>query len=726
MITLAWYILKVIICSGILYGYYYLALRNKIFNRWNRLYLLASVVLALSVPLIKINIFQNTAEDKGTVIRMLQTFNNSDEIIIEYSRQGGLQFTTENIIIASYLFITLLFSTVLFVAFYKIYRLRKKYPTVKMREVNFIATDAKGTPFSFFKSIFWNNAIDLHSPQGQQIFNHEIAHVKEKHSYDKMFMNVVLLFFWMNPFFWLMRKELYMIHEFIADKEALEDNDLNAFAEMVLQTVYPNHNFTITNNFFHSPLKRRLIMFSKNKNPKVNYLSRQLVLPLTAIVFFAFTIKMKTISKINPYSGKKITVVIDAGHGGSDNGAMTNNINEKDLNLAIAKDVQALNTNPNLVIILSRVKDVDMPLKERTNFANDKKADLFISIHADVDANEKDLSGLAIVIPKNDNPYLKGSQLLGSAMIQSFQNNYPLAVSNTLQQLQQGVWVLKANECPAVLIETGFLSNQKDANFLINPKNQETIAQNILNGIEKYTEQNLRDPNHISRMADTIPSSNFWNNSQLNGIFVDTKNKIILRSDKIINTTDPNKTFVNLPIAVLIVDGKRVDNDILKTKTIVSKVLTIHSGDEADLIKIYGADAKNGVFVFDGAKIIDKPPYPEPLSSKSNDKVFTKVENEAQFPGGPSAWTKYIISKIQDSIQTFTNKDYGTCLVKFIVNTEGSVSQVEATSMKDSHLAKISVEAVKTGPKWIPATQNGNTVAAYRLQPVTLTNADKK
>src|ERR1017187_648420 len=86
MITLAWYLLKVIICSGILCGYYYLALRNKIFHRWNRFYLLAAVVLSLIVPVMKINISQSSGEDKGSVVKMLQTINNSDEIIIEYSR----------------------------------------------------------------------------------------------------------------------------------------------------------------------------------------------------------------------------------------------------------------------------------------------------------------------------------------------------------------------------------------------------------------------------------------------------------------------------------------------------------------------------------------------------------------------------------------------------------------------------------------------------------------
>ena len=167
-------------------------------------------------------------------------------------------------------------------------------------------------------------------------------------------MNIVLIFFWINPFFWLIQKELSMIHEFIADKEALEDNDINAFAEMILQTIYPGQRFSLTNNFFHSPLKRRLIMFTKNKNPKASYVSRLLVLPLAAFVFFAFTLKMKTVTTSTFYSAKKITVIIDAGHGGSDNGVIENNIKEKDLTLAIAKEIKELNKNENLNIILSR------------------------------------------------------------------------------------------------------------------------------------------------------------------------------------------------------------------------------------------------------------------------------------------------------------------------------------------------------------------------------------
>ena len=84
-----------------------------------------------------------------------------------------------------------------------------------------------------------------------------------------------------------------MIHEFIADKKAVEDSDTAAFAAMILQAAYPKHRFELVNNFFYSPIKRRLMMLTKNKNPGVNYIGRIMVLPLAVLVFAAFTFKAK-------------------------------------------------------------------------------------------------------------------------------------------------------------------------------------------------------------------------------------------------------------------------------------------------------------------------------------------------------------------------------------------------------------------------------------------------
>ena len=109
--------------------------------------------------------------------------------------------------------------------------------------------------------------------------------------------------------------------------------------------------------------------------------------------------------------------------------------------------------------------------------------------------------------------------------------------------------------------------------------------------------------------------------------------------------------------------------------------------------------------------------------TERNDLVFSKVETEASFPGGQGAWMKYITQQIQKS--HYKKKDYGTCIVKFVVDKNGNISDVAATTMIGSRLAKVSIEAIKNGPKWKPAQQNGRFVNAWRLQPITLQAPEK-
>lgn len=102
------------------------------------------------------------------------------------------------------------------------------------------------------------------------------------------------------------------------------------------------------------------------------------------------------------------------------------------------------------------------------------------------------------------------------------------------------------------------------------------------------------------------------------------------------------------------------------------------------------------------------------------DSLFTREEKEATFPGGPGGWQKFISRRIMNNVKNFSNTDYGTCIVRFIIDTDGKVSDVQPTTMRGSTLAAIAVEAIKEGPKWIPAKQYGRVVKSYRLQPVTL------
>lgn len=110
-----------------------------------------------------------------------------------------------------------------------------------------------------------------------------------------------------------------------------------------------------------------------------------------------------------------------------------------------------------------------------------------------------------------------------------------------------------------------------------------------------------------------------------------------------------------------------------------------------------------------------------PLSVKDeSDVIVINVDIQASFPGGNNAWLMYVQRSIEQELDEFTDADYGTCIVKFIVDKTGKVSDVQASTMKGTRLAEIAVNAIRKGPKWIPAQQNGKYVNAYRIQPVTL------
>ncbi len=537
-----------------------------------------------------------------------------------------------------------------------------------------------------------------------------------------------MVLFWINPFFWLVKKELNMIHEFIADRKALKNGDTYAFATMILETAYPQQRFAITNNFFYSPIKRRLNMLTKS-NLKVNYAGRISVLLLAAIIFLAFSLKIKTIQTKSAVPDKIITVIIDAGHGGEDKGVSINNISEKDLTLAIAKKIQEMNTNENIKIVLSRDQDQTLALKDRVKLSESSKADLFISIHINSFLGNNNSGGLSIMIPTDDNIYLKESKTLGSDILNAFTNNYSLQVINKLIQPARGVWILKANNCPSVLIEAGVLDVEKDRQFLTFEPNQEIIASNILEGINVYV--NTSPSFHVSNIIkDTLPvvqdtktlSKNIRNVPLRGARFIDTKNHIQLEPDTLLYTTEPNETLININQALVIIDGKIENNKILKEKTITAKKLTIHSGDEKDMLIKYGEAAKNGVFIFEGVTITNiKPYYSEaPAVQKEDDKIFTKVEVEAEFPGGQKDWLKYIEHIVQKkSDQFIKDKIHGTCNVEFIVDVKGNISNVKATTMQGTKLAEEAVMALEKGPRWIPAKQNEHEVTSLKSISIT-------
>lgn len=223
------------------------------------------------------------------------------------------------------------------------------------------------------------------------------------------------------------------------------------------------------------------------------------------------------------------TVVIDAGHGGHDTGAvgLKMGVQEKNLNLTVAKQLAAKigEKYPEVKVILTRDTDVFLPLQQRADIANKNHADLFISIHTNAAENRKACGAETFIlgtdrmednldVAMRENAVMKleedqtvyqgfdpnsiESYILFELMQNQYMENSLLfaeLVQNqfvgTLQRANRGVrqaafWVLLKSACPSVLVEMGFISNAEEEKWLASEEGKKGIVNGIFNAFEKY------------------------------------------------------------------------------------------------------------------------------------------------------------------------------------------------------------------------------------------------
>jgi len=214
-------------------------------------------------------------------------------------------------------------------------------------------------------------------------------------------------------------------------------------------------------------------------------------------------------------------IVLDAGHGGKDPGAIGyKRYREKMVVIQIAKKVRDILKNRGYKVYMTRSNDRFVKLIRRTKYANKKKADIFVSIHANA-ARSKKAKGIECyflaksrtsrasrVAAKENSADISAMNKYGKQSFLNFLSHYKILASNKLAiDIQRGIlgsvtrsyknvrdggvregpfWVLVGAQMPSVLVEVGFISNPKEAKRLVKSKYQKKIALGIANGIENY------------------------------------------------------------------------------------------------------------------------------------------------------------------------------------------------------------------------------------------------
>lgn len=285
METLLIYLLKVILCSGVMFLYYRLSLKDRTFHHYNRFYLLSVMLMSLLLPLIQIDDF--TVEVSSNLYQLIDQVQNFNTI-----KNPDNDYIDLTIIFSALGLVSFYFLGRLVYGIFKIQQLKNKFEKESFNGINFYRTDLSEAPFSYFKNLFWKNSIMVNSEVGKQILKHEMVHIEQKHSFDKIFMETVTSVFWFNPFFHIIKKEISLIHEYLADKKAVKQSDTKAFAQMLLAGHFSGNQLPATSPFLSSNLKKRLKMLQKPQT-KFGYARRILALPVVFTVAFAYLVNAK-------------------------------------------------------------------------------------------------------------------------------------------------------------------------------------------------------------------------------------------------------------------------------------------------------------------------------------------------------------------------------------------------------------------------------------------------
>ena len=298
------YLLKASGIVIILFLFYYIFLKNETFFKSIRSYFLVGLIIVVSIPLIEIPVYVET------ITNQLNTLNYQEIISTPLIEEKTIDWT--QILTSLYLIGVIFFSIKFLIQLISLTILLSKHQLIKKGKYRYVETSKNISPFSFFNIIIYNkNQFSIQ--ELEQIINHEKAHVIQWHSLDTILAHLMVITLWFNPFVWLYKKAVQQNLEFLADAHALKQvKNHKLYQFTLLKTCSTNFCTELTNNFYNSLIKKRIIMLHKNQSPNKSQWKYMLLLPIFIAFVMAFNTKIvaqeKKLVKVEEL---KIEIIID-------------------------------------------------------------------------------------------------------------------------------------------------------------------------------------------------------------------------------------------------------------------------------------------------------------------------------------------------------------------------------------------------------------------------------
>ena len=276
------FLIKSSLCLLILLGVYTLFLEREKMSVFNRVYLLASLVVSFAIPFIK---FEPTHGElqQNLIPYAVQTIQAQAISIEQHSNYSVL------VLWILYITITLLFVFRFIKNLLTIIKKIRSNPKKKFEISTLVLVKEKIVPHTFLNYIFINKEDYENRNVEEELYTHELTHVRQKHTVDVLVIEILKTLFWFNPILIFYKKAIQLNHEFLADAKVVKSyNNVPFYQSLLLEKASWNSNSYLASNLNFLVTKKRLIMMTKTTSKSRALLTKLSVLPILAgLIFFS-------------------------------------------------------------------------------------------------------------------------------------------------------------------------------------------------------------------------------------------------------------------------------------------------------------------------------------------------------------------------------------------------------------------------------------------------------
>ena len=617
------YLLKVNIALCIVFGLYMLLFRNNTLFKSKRIFLWSICIFTLIYPFISIPIENQSSflQEINYSVIITDDIYADDLSVQAEATEAKTPITLSHIILFAYLAVSLVFITRFFIQHIALKKLIRKGKPSRIMEYDVMILPYKTTPFSFFSRIF----IDQETAENSNILEvlaHEQTHVNQKHSIDVISTEIYTIFCWFNPLTWLLRKEIRLNLEYLADESVIRSGyDAEQYQFHILKLSYPKAIAKLYTGFNFSPLKKRIKMMNTKKSPTKAYLKYILFIPVILALLL---------------------------------------INQK--------KVEAMPSIPDVL-----VKPIE---------------NLVAEVTVQVPANAKQEPAKTTTQKKTPPPPPMAPDKDGVLVHVEKMPAFPSGDKAFLAFVQQNL---------TYPIEAQKKGTQGTIRLRFIVEKDGTIGDvQVIRGLSPECDKAATDA--VKKSPKWIPGEH---KGQAVAVWYNIPVKFELTGGDNKKTTSKEPVFVNDSTMIIDVNGA--------SYKITSYGEENESGTKTNKLRFEPVD---------NTKSATNISHKASVDYIARNGVYEHVEKMPAFPGGDQVFLQFVQENLRYPIEAQKKGIQGTVRLRFVVEKDGSIGDIQITRGLDPECDKAAADAVKKSPKWIPGEYKGQTVAVWYNIPI--------